>query len=641
MNETYRTLNVLSNVVARGLTSESPSIEEAIPEITVDLYPHQRTVLKAMEEYETVLTKGQMSVSGELLYANYGILGDTVGIGKSLMVLAHIARLKRGEPITSTKQVGSTSAKSMFSIQENIFSGEKEANSLLVVPHTLFRQWSNYITKQTTLKTLFVDKKKMLTEEGLETKILEADIVLVSNTLYREFAAWIDYKEISWRRFYLDEADSIHITSTSHYPRTRFSWFITASWMNLIFSGSVVHISNLVLQQNVLQRDAIFSNIRDLIQGMSLDSRGTYSYIRNTVVSPGFLRTAINMYHKARGHLILLCDKRYVAESISLPPVYTRTILCRAPILQRIVQSVISQDVRDRLNGGDVAGALEALGVQAEEPKKLVEAVTEKLKKDLHVVEATYAFKASLEYSTAAAKEAALLSLEQKKKSIQEQIRSLEERIEGFKEELCPICYSDVEQPLLSPCCSRVFCGGCIVQWLDRKCSCPMCRMDLRPGQMKKLVSQEEKNAIVESGCAAAGGQGPQEPLLEKKSEALLRLFRENPEGRFLIFSRYDSPFTAIERELQEMNWPVKILKGNKNAIQASLNQFQKGEVRCLLLNSSFAGAGLTITAATHVVLFHAMTYEEEKQVVGRACRMGRTEPLHCVKLLHEEERTT
>ena len=157
---------------------------------------------------------------------------------------------------------------------------------------------------------------------------------------------------------------------------------------------------------------------------------------------------------------------------------------------------------------------------------------------------------------------------------------------------------------------------------------------------MKKLVSEDEKNRIVESGSEAAGDL-PGPPQLEKKSEALLRLFRENPEGRFLVFSRYDSPFTAIERELQEMNWPVKILKGNKNAIQATLNQFQKGEVRCLLLNSSFAGAGLTITAATHVVLFHAMTYEEEKQVVGRACRMGRTEPLYCIKLLHEDERTT
>jgi len=41
------------------------------------------------------------------------------------------------------------------------------------------------------------------------------------------------------------------------------------------------------------------------------------------------------------------------------------------------------------------------------------------------------------------------------------------------------------------------------------------------------------------------------------------------------------------------------------------------------------------------VILFHAMTHEEEKQVIGRACRMGRTEPLQCIKLVHEGEVTT
>ena len=182
------------------------------------------------------------------------------------------------------------------------------------------------------------------------------------------------------------------------------------------------------------------------------------------------------------------------------------------------------------------------------------------------------------------------------------------------------------------------------MQWLDRKTTCPMCRAPLKCSDMKKVVTVEERNAIVESGSAGEGEGGADAeavPALEKKSEALLRIFRENPDGRFLVFSRYDYPFTAIERELQEMNWSVKILKGNKNAIQSSLNQFEKGDLRCLLLNSAYAGAGLTITAATHVILFHAMTHEEEKQVIGRACRMGRTESLQCIKLVHEGEMTT
>jgi hypothetical protein len=38
------------------------------------------------------------------------------------------------------------------------------------------------------------------------------------------------------------------------------------------------------------------------------------------------------------------------------------------------------------------------------------------------------------------------------------------------------------------------------------------------------------------------------------------------------------------------------------------------------------------------VILLHAMTHEEEKQILGRAYRMGRTAPLDFIRLLHPDE---
>ena len=96
-----------------------------------------------------------------------------------------------------------------------------------------------------------------------------------------------------------------------------------------------------------------------------------------------------------------------------------------------------------------------------------------------------------------------------------------------------------------------------------------------------------------------------------------------------------------MEEAITGLGVTVKQLKGNKDGIASTLRQFQGGDVRCLLLNSHYAGSGLNITAATHVVLLHAMTHEEEKQILGRAYRMGRTEPLHFIKLLHQDEMPT
>jgi SNF2 family DNA or RNA helicase len=154
---------------------------------------------------------------------------------------------------------------------------------------------------------------------------------------------------------------------------------------------------------------------------------------------------------------------------------------------------------------------------------------------------------------------------------------------------------------------------------------------------LTKVVAKRERNTIVESGTGAGVGTQPP-PELEKKSEALLRIFRENPRGRFLVFSRYDNPFTQMEHSIEGLGVRVKQLKGNKDAIAATLRHFQQGDIGCLLLNSHYAGAGLNITAATHVVLLHAMTHEEEKQILGRAYRLGRTEPLSFIRLLHADE---
>ena len=49
-------------------------------------------------------------------------------------------------------------------------------------------------------------------------------------------------------------------------------------------------------------------------------------------------------------------------------------------------------------------------------------------------------------------------------------------------------------------------------------------------------------------------------------------------------------------------------------------------------------GAGLNIECATHVVMFHRMSSELENQIIGRAMRLGRKQPLDVVHLLHENE---
>ena len=71
------------------------------------------------------------------------------------------------------------------------------------------------------------------------------------------------------------------------------------------------------------------------------------------------------------------------------------------------------------------------------------------------------------------------------------------------------------------------------------------------------------------------------------------------------------------------------------------MKQFSSGEKRVLFLHTESVGAGINLVEATHICLLHAMTPEEEKQVIGRAYRLGRTQELKVVRFLHDGETIT
>ena len=621
----------MNGILENGLNIDSPMVEPPPEALKVSLRSHQRAAIARMEKMENTLVNG-MDCSGETFYSSYGIMGDLVGSGKSLMVLAHIARLSILPPLAPLTSMGQNSANHVFSICREIATDVNNAGCLIVIPHTLFRQWADYIKRQTNISHILLDKKKVFTSETFKRDLLAADIVLVSNTQYKELSMWQHENKILWKRVFIDEADTIHMVNGYPKPIAQFTWFITASWVNMIFPHDANYVQQAALHAFVFGENAIFSRIKPYFEDVYHLNR-SYHYMRYNMTSYNFFKDTINAYHSLRGKLVMRCDDEFVRQSISLPILYRTNITCRAPLTQQIVSAVVPLEVQQLLHGGDILGAISALGVKTEDATGLIEAVTMNLKKELSRLKATYTFKAELEYSTPQIKEAALKSLDEKIKSKEASIKSMHDRIEGFKDDICPICYDEPSQALVTPCCSRVFCGQCILTCITRSTACPMCRTAIPIKNLTKFVLKKDETAIVEVEQF--------EEQLEKKADALLRIFKENPEGRFLVFSRYDNPFTSMEDSITGLGIRVKQLKGNKDAIASTLKAFQGGDLRCLLLNSHYAGSGLNITAATHVILLHAMTHEEEKQILGRAYRMGRTAPLHFIRLLHQDEMPT
>ena len=614
--------------------NEEPATAPPIPEglIKVPLHPHQNAVLKRMEEIEQGFING-MHVKNETLFSNCGILGDSVGVGKSLMVLAHIARRNIMPPLVKHHVISSSGHSNIFSIKSLKYSEKSEAGSLIIVPHTLYRQWVTYIKNQTNLKAFYVSKVTEVESEDFVKSIMEADIVLISNTLCRLFVPKCKTYDIRWKCLFVDEADTIHLPGMyfRDFVQARFVWLITASWINLLYLNTNLYFDKISIQDVIYSQNTIYNHLQPHFNSRLSSSNSFYMVETFRVRSILFLKELLCPTHPLRANMVIKCSDALIKKSIVLPQLIRQVILCKSPLTHHILHDAVSTSIQQMLHAGDIQSALNELNVKGKDMKSLIEGVTANLSKEIDRLKKTYDFKSSLDYSSPQAKEIALKSLKDKITATQTSMNAIAERIQNFKSDVCPICYDEPNDHLITPCCSRVFCATCLLLSLAKNTTCPLCREKIHPSGCTKIISDSLENEIVD--CS-----GSTEQTLPKKQEALLQIIKQNPKGRFLVFSRYDNPFETIESAVNSLGIQVKHVKGNKHVITATLNSFETGATQCLLLNSQYAGAGLNITAATHVILLHSMTHEEEKQVLGRAYRIGRNGPLTFIKLLHKGE---
>lgn len=617
-------IRLLQLCFQNSVTSTSQRVSQ--PEkIHITLKPHQQALVYEMEKREMASLKG-LKHGNSTTYINFGVLGDNVGSGKSLSVLSHIARMNspefRNSPFIKM-ELQELSRSNCFTLHNRTIYDNSGAN-LIIVPHTIFKQWTTYIKTQTSLTANCIKTKKDIAcPNTAYENIIKSDLTLVSNTLFSEFMDAIKKHKVVWKRVFIDEIDTIKISRYSHLIDAGFVWFISATWQNYVLCGSVLRprIKHQVLQEpDKYHPDFIqwlreeFSPRHDYIFFKTASSRWLSDYVIQTVFGGmSVLRTADN----------------FLKESQEMPQIFTQIILCQQSRMNRIVYGEVGPEIREMLHAGDVTGALEQLGVKADNPMTLIDAINSQRQKDLERLEKTYEFKESMEYATPQAKEQSLENLRTKISSLRVKISSFQKRVEEAEKEICPICYCEPNPITVTPCCNHIFCGGCLLTSITTSAhSCPLCRQTISAKDIKHL--DPKKKDAKKSNLSV--------PALLPKPRQLIELIKQNPSGRFLVFSRYDNPFQELSSECESLGIQHDILKGNKDTIAHTIKQFEQGKIRVLFLHTQTAGAGMNLVSASHVVLLHSMTQEEEKQVVGRAFRLGREDPLQVVKLVHESE---
>ena len=614
------------------LTSESSSAVQPAG-IKVDLKPHQLTVLKAAADLE--LSRSHEIQIGRKTFtirSDIGVLCDKVGSGKTLEVLSLILN----NPLLSSYNNFDTRTITK-DLKVSVNHGEVYTFlpvNLIVVPHTIFKQWVTSIKEFTSLIVFEIYNKKTRTkfEESID-ECLKSDIILISSTQYRMFYDIYEKYERSYysekhckpvfSRLIFDEANMINIIQI---PRVRasFSWFMTSSLGSLQYPGGkryYIHEDGSMIDWEY-NRDAGHCPNPYYIRGIQNTGyiRDTFCRIHSHTDNLYYKENYMEEFYKI---IYIKNQDSFIEKSFLLDPPNTTDIILENPVIYDMLSNIVSKNVINMINAGDIDSAIESFNCNKTTSDNLITSVTESLDKRLHNLSVEKHMKETMIYSNAEQKAKTIEKIDMNIRDVQYKIKTLTERI--TQSEMCAVCYDSIKNKTLLDCCHNSFCFMCITTWLSQSTKCPFCR---------KKVNSSNMTVVTDTGAGAcAAKHNPTK--LDKLKEILLKRMEENPGTKFLIFSEYSSIFGKIFPLLEELGIEFREVKGN---INKTVRNYKNGDINCLLLNTTYFGNGLNLENTDDVIILHTLNKELNQQVIGRAQRPGRNTTLNIWNLKYRNE---
>ena len=604
-----------NTILYNNLCAESPKVIQN-NNIKISLKEHQKTAIHAMIKFEetgkVIYTKRAFihnyQVRDEEMYnhyywrsnneefqkrskdmifeieTNYGILADKVGSGKTFITMGLICYNQI--PVERDRIIGS----SIFTVTKYKDIEKPFKTNLILVPHNLTHQWKQAFT-YSNLNTYSIIKKNDIDFLEFEDNIFK-DNQVVDDADYTEkncieyydviivsatmFETFYKkFSDIKWARIIIDEVVSIKLPQELEF-KCNFIWFITAT-----------------------------------PSGIKCVRR---QYIRSLVYS--MTDTTVN-------NIIIKNNDEYVDNSMNLPNLNQIIIKCLTPKTYKMIREYVDEEIINMLNGGDIQGAITKLNCNVETSENILEVITKKIKKELHNKKTELKYENERIYDDEKIHEEKIKKIENKIKELESKFKGIEERIKSFKKENCPICYEEFTSPILITCCNNLFCIQCLTMCNN---TCPLCRSNFKMNDCIVIDDKKEKNKEKSKDLCT-------------KIDNLITILNKKPNGKFLLFSKFDITFENIYQKLTDNNIKYSRLVGSNAVINSTINKFENGEIKVLMLNALNYGSGLNLQMATDIIIYHELDLELETQVIGRAQRLGRKEPLNVYYLLNDNEK--
>lgn len=589
------------NISVKEVDDTSP-LAAAPKNLKIQLKPHQLAALQKCYDLESK----EIAIDNDTnMRTKVGVIGDEVGSGKSFVILSLVVS---DNPIPQTPSI-QTHGENKIVVTSTDSCVYQDLN-LLVIPHNLCSQWESYIqsfSEDLKNKYIMVTKKKEY-NHFVECDLSRYNLVIVTCTYYNTLVLELRRRKYRIRRVIYDEVDSMNIQSCAEVD-SMFYWFVTASYGNLLYPKSC-HYFDRTLQKYTI-----------LATGMRHSG-----FLKNLFVD-------ICDFKHVRS-LIVKNNSEFIKSSFELPEIVYKFIKCKASNAVHILHGVVDRGVLECLNAGDIPSAIRLVKQSCKNTEEnIIDIIISNLNKQLGNLDLRLQYTRMMTFDSDEAKQHEIERLEASKHDIQSKISHIKDRIKNTN--MCCICFDDIKNKTVLSCCSNTYCFKCINIWLSKSHHCPLC---------KTIVDKDSIYVIQELDSQPEPIMTDQMQMQlhesnNKMTNLLNILSSMDNTHRVLIFSGYDTTLDNIwKRVLHIQQMPACYLKGNRASIDKIIRDYRSGMFQILLVNSRDYGSGMNLENTTDIIMFHKFENDLERQVIGRAQRAGRTQPLRVWYLLHENE---
>lgn len=537
--------------------------------------------------------------------------------------------------------------------------------NIIIVPQNIINQWTHSI--HTFSNNLLKYKKYTEYSDIIDlyntNNLSEYDIIITTSLYYNVLCTTLNSNNIIVERIFFDEIDSISQLIVNKI-NSKFTWFVSASFIYDCLTIYKKDIDKELLPYITCKCEDSFIDNQ-----FNLPEKNIYKIIcRNIYIDTIFNGIFSNDEFKILNALDYSNLNKKFSNTIAQNDKEAIDLLLKNKIDLIETEKLRIEDLNKQINfyGNNNIGTLSSyttkqidiLKKQLEKSTKIVEETTEKMNliKE-RLVENNCCILCYTEYDETTKK---LLSkccknivcnnccttwFNKMKKTNCIVCNTQDIKLDNYivikketdnKCRLCDIDFENIDDKYYAECCSKNVCKKCLKEWYHdlHKNKCLICHKE-------EILFDDFRNK-----------QGHEEMILNKKNnikytkktkiqflDYFIRTKIFSNQSKVILCSSYIRIFNDIKLLLLKYNVSFKELDdGNINDISKSINDYVYGTTNVLLLNSNLFGCGLNLECTTDIVFLHKTEPLLEKQIIGRAQRVGRKNKLNVWYIMHENE---